>query len=56
MRFPKAATILNTLRYISIWWNSPNQAGNNSIQIVRHFNEILSKNGNNYLITTGSMR
>jgi len=56
MRLSEAATILDTLRYIPIWWNSANQAGNNSVQMVRYSNEILSKNGNNYLITTGSIK
>ena len=56
MRFPEAANILNTLEYIPIRWNSANQAENDSVQMVRHSNEILSKNGNNYLIITGSMR
>ena len=36
--------LLNTLKYISIYWNNTNQVRNNSIQIARNFNENIWNN------------
>ena len=36
--------LLNTLEYISIYWNNPDQVRNNSIQIARNFDENIWNN------------
>ena len=36
--------MLSILEYILIWWNSTDQAKNDNIQVVRHFNENIQNN------------
>ena len=37
----EVATMLNTLEYILIWWNSADLARNDSVWVVRHFDENI---------------
>jgi len=34
----------STLKYILIWLNSADQAKNDNVQVVRHFNENIRNN------------
>jgi len=34
----------NTLKYILVWLNSANQAKNDNVQVVRHFNKNIRNN------------